>query len=164
MADKLNKSARKVQDALDQFDLNMDVRELPQSTRTAKEAAKAIGCEVGQIAKSLIFKTAQSERPILVIASGINRINVEKISDKVGEQIKMADASFVRQQTGFVIGGVPPIGHKKKIKTYLDEDLLQYEKIWAAAGTPHAVFQLTGEMLIKITGGQVLNVKGIPQE
>jgi len=164
MALNLNRSAQKVQDALDKFGLNMDVVELPESTRTAKEAAKAIGCEVGQIAKSLIFKTVRTERPVLVIASGVNRVNVQKIGNRVGEQITIADANFVRQQTGYGIGGVPPVGHKKRIETYLDEDLLQYQQIWAAAGTPFAVFQLTGVTLIKVTGGQILNVKAIPLE
>lgn len=164
MADNLKKSSQKVQDALDQFGLNMDVLELPESTRTAKEAAKAIGCQVGQIAKSLIFKTVRTERPILVIASGVNRVNVEKISNHIGEQITKADAKFVRQQTGYVIGGVPPVGHKKKIDTYLDEDLIQHRQIWAAAGTPFAVFELTGDNLIKITGGQILNIKGITRD
>ncbi|GAB4578380.1 MAG: YbaK/EbsC family protein [Anaerolineales bacterium] len=154
----LSPSAQKVQDTLNRFGVTLHVVELPASTRTAAEAATAVGCTVGQIAKSLIFKS-QSEKAILVIASGTNRVNEKRISDLLGEPIGKADADFVRAQTGFVIGGVPPVGHAIPLETFVDEDLLQYEVIWAAAGTPNAVFELTPDVLVKISGGQIISVK-----
>jgi prolyl-tRNA editing enzyme YbaK/EbsC (Cys-tRNA(Pro) deacylase) len=155
----LNPSAQKVQDALTPFRLALDVVELPASTRTAAEAAQAIGCTVAQIAKSLIFRAEQTNQAVLVIASGVNRVDVARISTALGEPIGKADADFVRQQTGFVIGGVPPVGHPMRLPTFVDEDLLQYPDIWAAAGTPNAVFRLTPVQLVQITAGQVLQVK-----
>ena len=155
----LSPSAQRVQDALTRLSLTLQVVELPDSTRSAAEAAEAIGCSVGQIAKSLIFKTKGSERPILVIASGPNRVDLNKIAALVGEKITKADADFVRKHTGFAIGGVPPVGHSQPVNTFIDEDLLAYEEIWAAAGTPNAVFRLTGEDLVRATGGNVIGVK-----
>lgn len=157
MSTELSASAQRVQAALEQSGLTLEVVELPASTRTAVDAARAIGCQVGQIAKSLVFRT-RSARPILVIASGSNRVDVEAVGALIGESIGMADADFVRQHTGFAIGGVPPLGHDKPLKTYVDQDLLGYEVIWAAAGTPHAVFRLTPSDLVKMTGGQVAAV------
>ena len=153
--DNLSTSARRVQSALKILGLRLQVVELPESTRTAQEAARAIGCEVGQIAKSLIFKTRETDRPVLVIASGINRVDEKVIGRLVGEKISKADADFVRAATGFAIGGVPPVGHSTELQTLIDEDLLEFDKIWAAAGTPHAVFCLTGEDLIRATRGTV---------
>ena len=155
----LSSSAQSVQDALTKLGLPRQVVELPNSTRSAAQAAEAIGCRVGQIAKSLIFKTRVSERPVLVIASGSNRVDEQKIAALVGEKIAKADAGFVRQHTGFAIGGVPPLGHREAILTFIDEDLLAYDQIWAAAGTPNAVFQLTGDDLVRTTGGEVVGVK-----
>ncbi len=154
----LSPSAQKVQDALAPFGLSLQVVELPASTRTAVEAAQAVGCTVGQIAKSLIFRSQQSDRPVLVIASGANRVNEKRIGELLGEPIGKADADFVRQRTGFVIGGVPPVGHLEPLATFLDADLMQFEEIWAAAGTPNAVFKLTPPELVKITGGQVIKI------
>lgn len=155
----LNSSAQRVQDTLTKLGLKLQVIELPASTRSAAEAADAIGCTVGQIAKSLIFKTQVNERPILVIASGENRVDTKRISELLGDEIGKADADFVRQRTGFAIGGVPPVGHREAIITFIDEDLLDFNEIWAAAGTPHAVFRLTGNDLVQVTKGQVLRVK-----
>ncbi len=155
----LSPSAQKVQDALNAFGMQLTVVELPASTRTAVEAAQAVGCDVGQIVKSLVFKGAASGQPVLVIASGANRVNEKKLAGWLGEPVGKADADFVRQQTGFVIGGVPPVGHARPITTFIDQDLLQYERIWAAAGTPNAVFQLTPAELVKITGGRVEEIK-----
>ncbi len=154
----LHPSAQKVQEALLALGFRNPVVELPASTRTSAEAAQAIGCQVGQIAKSLVFATRQTRRPILVIASGVHRVDLEKIAALVGEPLEKADAEFVRQRTGFVIGGVPPLGHLEPLETYIDQDLLQYEQIWAAAGTPHAVFQLTPQELLAITHGKVVRV------
>ena len=155
----ISTSAQKVQDALSQSGLKLQVVELPASTRTSAEAAQAVGCQIGQIAKSLIFKTCETQRPILVIASGANRVDEFKIGARLGEPIGKADAEFVRSRTGFVIGGVPPIGHIEVIKTFIDEDLLAFEQIWAAAGTPHAVFPLKPADLVKITNGEVIQVR-----
>ncbi|HEX2915258.1 MAG TPA: YbaK/EbsC family protein [Chloroflexia bacterium] len=159
MSKPLSGSAQKVQDILRELGLTNEVVELPQSTHTALEAAEAIGCTVEQIVKSLIFKGKQSQRPVLVVASGPNRVNEKKIGSYLGEPIERADADFVRKQTGFVIGGVPPLGHTNRPETFVDEDLMQYPEIWAAAGTPNAVFGLTPQELVKITGGQVVTVK-----
>jgi prolyl-tRNA editing enzyme YbaK/EbsC (Cys-tRNA(Pro) deacylase) len=158
MSQELSASARKVQEALSALGLPLQVVELPASTRTAVEAAAAIGCTVGQIVKSLIFKARRSERPVLVIASGANRVDEKRIEALIGEPLGKADADFVRQHTGFVIGGVPPVGHSEKLESFVDRDLLQYEEIWAAAGTPNAVFRLTPQDLVKMTGGRVVQI------
>jgi prolyl-tRNA editing enzyme YbaK/EbsC (Cys-tRNA(Pro) deacylase) len=133
--------------------------ELPNSTRTSAEAAQAVGCQIGQIAKSLVFKTRDTQRPILVIASGANRVDEAKVGARLGEPIGKADADFVRSHTGFVIGGVPPVGHLESITTFIDEDLLTFDQIWAAAGTPHAVFPLKPADLVQITNGEVIKVR-----
>jgi prolyl-tRNA editing enzyme YbaK/EbsC (Cys-tRNA(Pro) deacylase) len=159
MSDPLSPSAQKVQDALAGLGLTLQVVELPGSTRTAVEAAQAIGCQVGQIVKSLVFKGKHSQRPVLVAASGPNRVDERKIEALISEPLGKADAEFVRQRTGFVIGGVPPVGHSEQLETFIDQDLLQYDEIWAAAGTPHAVFCLTPADLVRITGGRVVDVK-----
>lgn len=155
----LSPKAKKVQDFVRQLGFPFQVVELAASTRTAIEAAEAVGCQLGQIAKSLIFKTKKTGRPILVIASGKNRVDEEKLSQLVGEKIEKADADFVLQVTGFAIGGVPPFAHRQKIETFVDKDLLSYREIWAAAGTPHAVFKLKPEDLAKITAGRVVEIK-----
>ena len=155
----LSPSAQKVQEALSQSGVQLQVVELPASTRTSAEAAQAVGCQVGQIAKSLVFKTSDTQNPILVIASGANRVDEAKVGARLGETIGKADADFVRSHTGFVIGGVPPVGHTEALKTFIDEDLLNYQQIWAAAGTPNAVFPLTPTDLIQITQGEVIKVK-----
>jgi prolyl-tRNA editing enzyme YbaK/EbsC (Cys-tRNA(Pro) deacylase) len=154
----LSSSAQRVQEALSELGLTLQVVELPDSTRTAIEAAATIGCTVGQIAKSLIFKTKVTEKPVLVIASGASRVDEKKVAVVLGEKITKADADFVRQHTGFAIGGVPPVGHIEKLITLIDEDLLAFDEIWAAAGTPHAVLRLTGNELVQATQGQVVKV------
>jgi len=155
----LPKSAQKVQDALDAFGLSLTVILMPDSTRTAQEAADALHCTVAQIAKSLIFRGTVSGRPILIIASGANRVNEKAVGRLIGEKLARADADFVQKQTGYAIGGIPPVGHVAPIATYIDEDLLQYDEIWAAAGTPHAVFALTPDILKTMTGGEVISVR-----
>lgn len=155
----LSPSAKRVQDTLRELGFKNEILEFQTPTRTSADAAQAVGCEVGQIAKSIVFRTMKTNRPVLVIASGPNRINEKKIEEKISEPIGKADADFVRQKTGFVIGGVPPVGHKEKMEIFIDEDLLRYEEIWAAAGTPNAVFKLTPSELIRMTGGQIISVK-----
>jgi prolyl-tRNA editing enzyme YbaK/EbsC (Cys-tRNA(Pro) deacylase) len=154
----LSSSAQRVQRALEAQGVACEVVELPDSTRTASEAAAAIGCTVDQIAKSLIFKARESERPVLVIASGSNRVNEKAIGQLLGEPIGKANADFVREKTGFVIGGVPPLAHETEPETFIDEALLAFDEIWAAAGTPFAVFRLTPDDLLKITNGQVVQL------
>ena len=155
----LSPSAQKVQDVLSALGLELIVVELPGSTRTAVEAAQAVGCDVGQIVKSLVFRGKRSLGPILVIASGKNRVSEPKIEHLVGEPIGKANADFVRQQTGFAIGGVPPVGHANPLQTFIDRDLLAYTEVWAAAGTPHAVFRLDPADLERVTGGRVADTK-----
>jgi len=155
----LSMTAQKVQDQLTALGFNCKVIEFQESTHTAQEAAERAGCALGQIAKSLIFKGKRTDKPILVLTSGANRVNEQRISEYAGEPIGRADADFVRAVTGFAIGGVPPVGHANKMETYLDEDFLQYSTIWAAAGTPNAIFELTPDALQKMTGGKIVEVK-----
>lgn len=158
MTTPLSPSAQKVQQALQALGMTLQVVELPDSTRTAIEAAQAVGCQVGQIVKSLVFKTKRSQRALLVIASGSNRVDEKLIEARIGEPLGKADAEFVRQQTGFAIGGVPPLGHASPLLTFIDQDLLQYERVWAAAGTPHAVFELNPAGLARMTGGEIIPI------
>jgi prolyl-tRNA editing enzyme YbaK/EbsC (Cys-tRNA(Pro) deacylase) len=155
---ELSAAARKVQEALAAKGLNCKVLEMAATTRTAQEAATAIGCRLEQIAKSLVFKTRLTKRPVLVIAGGANRVNEKRVAELIGEPIDKADKDFVRERTGFVIGGVPPVGHSQPIQTMIDQDLLALDEIWAAAGTPHAVFALTPADLVKITDGTCVQV------
>jgi len=158
VSDKLPPSAQKVQEALTALGLACQVVELPASTRTAQEAAQAIGCTVAQIVKSLIFRGMRTGKPILVLASGVNRVNEKRLGEIAGEPVGKADADFVRQKTGFAIGGVPPVGHPAAIETYIDADLLQYPEVWAAAGTPRAVFRLIPQDLQKMNRGSVVPI------
>jgi prolyl-tRNA editing enzyme YbaK/EbsC (Cys-tRNA(Pro) deacylase) len=161
MTQQLTKRGTAVQEALNKLQLECKVMELPSSTRTALDAAYSIGCDVAQIAKSLIFKTAITDRPILVLASGPTRVDEEQIESHVGEKITKADADFVRNTTGFAIGGIPPVGHKNIIDLiYIDEDLITLNEVWAAAGTPNAVFCIKTEDLISATAGKIINIKG----
>jgi len=155
----LSPSAQKVQDFLLALGFDCKVIEFQDSTRTSAEAAARISCQIGQIVKSLIFRGQTTAKPVLILTSGANRVDESRLSRYAGESIGRADAEFVRTTTGFAIGGVPPIGHVQPLETYLDEDLLQYEIIWAAAGTPNAVFELTPSILLKMTRGKVVRVK-----
>jgi len=155
----LSSSAQKVQDALRSLGYDFTVIEFAESTRTAQEAADRAGCALGQIVKSMIFKGLESGKPILVLTSGANRVAEKRISQYAGEQIGRAEAEFVRTVTGFAIGGVPPLGHLQPMETYIDEDFLQFQTLWAAAGTPNAIFELSPEALKKITGGKVAQIK-----
>lgn len=150
-----NPTALRVQEALGP---GFEVLEFEASTRSAAEAAAALGCDVAQIAKSLVFRTTASDRPVLVVASGAHRVSEERVATVLGEPIGRADATFVRERTGFAIGGVPPVGHAEPLPTIVDETLAQYEVIWAAGGTPNAVFRLTFDDLVRITGGTVAAV------
>jgi prolyl-tRNA editing enzyme YbaK/EbsC (Cys-tRNA(Pro) deacylase) len=152
-------AAQRVQDALARLGHAGRVRVMPASTRTSAEAAAAVGCSVAEIAKSIIFRAKPSQRAVLVMASGVNRVDEKKVAALAGEGIGKADAEFVRSRTGFVIGGVPPVGHETPPVVLIDEDLLKLANIWAAAGTPHAVFPLTPAELVSLTGGKVADIR-----
>ncbi len=154
----LSPSAQRVQDSLARLGLSCTVLELPASTRTAAEAAQAVGCDVSQIVKSLVFRGATSNRPIMVVASGANRVGEMRLAELAGEPIARADPELVREHTGFAIGGVAPLGHPTQLDIFVDQDLFQCDTIWAAAGTPRALFQLTPADLVLITGGQVVRI------
>jgi prolyl-tRNA editing enzyme YbaK/EbsC (Cys-tRNA(Pro) deacylase) len=159
MTQTLAKSAQSVQSALDQKGLECTVLELPGSTRTAQDAANTIGCEVAQIVKSLIFKTKDTHKPVLILASGANRVKEKNIETVVNEKIVKADADFTREITGFAIGGIPPIGHKQHIDfIFIDQDLLNFDCVWAAAGTPNAVFKMNSSDLLAMTHGNVIKL------
>lgn len=158
MTQPLSASAQRVQDTLRALGFDYEVQESQHVTRTAAEAAEVVGCTVGQIAKSLIFKTGATGRGVLVITSGANRVDERLIAAELGEQIGKGDAEFVRQQTGFAIGGIPPVGHREPLVIFVDQDLLQYDQIWAAAGTPNALFKLLPGDLVRMTGGRVVAV------
>lgn len=151
----LKPSAQRVQDALRRLGFANQVVELSVTAKSAAEAAAAVGCEVAQIAKSLVFKARASGRAVLVVASGANRVDLAKVEALLGEPLDRADPDFVRERTGFAIGGIPPAGHPEPLVTLVDEDLLRHDRIWAAAGHPNAVFPLTPDELVRMTGGRV---------
>jgi prolyl-tRNA editing enzyme YbaK/EbsC (Cys-tRNA(Pro) deacylase) len=155
----LSASAQRVQEALTGAGFDAQVFELEIPVRTAAEAASAVGCEVAQIAKSLIFRAERSGRAVLVITSGANRVNEATVAEKLGEGIGRADPDFVRERTGFAIGGIPPLGHATPLETLIDEDLLTHREVWAAAGHPNALFRLDPRDLARMTGGAVTRVR-----
>lgn len=164
MSKMLTKSAQSVQEAINKAGLICEVLELPSTTRTAVDAATSIGCNISQIVKSLIFKTKNTGRAILVLVSGPNKVSEKKIGLYVGEEIVKADAEFVRDITGFAIGGIPPFGHKNCIDLiYIDQDLMALDEVWAAAGTPNAVFCINSKDLADITNGKVISMCNLEQ-
>ena len=154
----LKPAAQRVEDLLAAQGMGGRVVEFPDSTRSSAEAAAAIGCTLAQIAKSLVFKSA-SGRPVLVVASGINRVDEKKVKAEIGQKIGRADADYVRERTGYAIGGVAPFGHSETPIVLIDRDLLVLDPIWAAAGTPNAVFRLSPDELVRLSGGTVADVK-----
>lgn len=156
---ELPPSAQKVHDAAAALGLDIAVREMPDSTRTAEKAAAAVGVTVGQIVKSLVFMGATSGKPYLLLVSGTNRVNEAGIAAHLGEALRRPDADAVRALTGFAIGGIPPFGHDTPLATYIDGDLLQYDIVWAAAGTPKAVFSAAPSKLKDATKAIVIDVK-----
>ena len=155
---RLSAEVHRVQAHLTSFGLSLQVREMPQTTRTAREAAAALGCPVSQIAKSLVFLGEKTGEPILVVASGANRVDERRIAALVGQPVALADAAFAQRSTGFPVGGVPPVGHRAPLRTIIDQDLSRHDELWAAAGTPYAVFRLTAADLLRITAGEVATV------
>ncbi|QIN83596.1 YbaK/EbsC family protein [Rubrobacter tropicus] len=152
-------SVRRVRAAVEERGLFPEFVELDQTARSAADAAAALGCRVEQIVKSLVFKGADTGGPVLVLASGPNRVGERRISDHLGEPVEKADAAFVREKTGFAIGGVPPLAHAETPVAFFDEDLLEQDEVWAAAGHTHVVFGLDPDDLQNITGARVVRVK-----
>ncbi len=151
-------SAAKVQRAADALGLPITVREMAASTRTAEEAAAACGVTVGQIVKSLVFTGADSGKPYLLLVAGHNRVNEKAMAARLGEKLRRPDAEAVRAITGYAIGGIPPFGHATALATYMDADLLAYDVVWAAAGTPRAVFATAPDRLRAATQATVVGV------
>ena len=137
--------------------LTPDVQRFPEGTRTAADAAAAVGCAVGQIVKSLVFSVDGA--PILILTSGANQVDTELVGARLGARLEKADAAVVREATGFAIGGTPPLGHATPLRTLLDEDLLTHDEVWAAAGTPDTCFPITPDTLLEVTGAEVVAVQ-----
>lgn len=153
-------SAPSVQKALEKHGVDCAVIELPDSVRTASDAAAEIGCDVGQIVKSLIYKTQSTGQPVLVLVSGLNRLNERSVEHQLGGEVTKANADFARDFTGFSIGGIPPVGHKKSIKLiFIDKALMEFDDVWAAAGTPNTVFNIKSTDLVAMTNGTVISIK-----
>jgi prolyl-tRNA editing enzyme YbaK/EbsC (Cys-tRNA(Pro) deacylase) len=144
-------------DKLKKLGLNIEVKEFDVSTRTAAEAAAVIECDINQIAKSIVFNV--EGEIVLVLVCGGNRVNEEKLSAHLGKTVKKADADFVKEKTGYTIGGVPPFGYETQPQTFIDEDLLNYKEVWSAAGANNTVFKTSPQELIKYSQGTVLDIK-----
>ncbi len=147
----MSKSLKRVRNALTQAGIEIEIRET-EGARTAEDAASAVGCQVDQIAKSIVFLGEQTNTAILFLTAGGNRVCVEKASDLAGEPLGKADAELVRAQTGFAIGGVSPVGHLQPIRTFIDKRLTDFDLVWAAAGTPRHVFQISPKKLLVLSG------------
>ena len=156
----MNPTAQRVADLLVTLDVKTDVIEFAESTRTAEDAAAAIGTQVAQIVKSLVFIAGNT--PVLALVSGTNRLDTARLREWTGDPPRRASADEVRAATGFAIGGVPPVGHPTPLHTFIDRDLNQYDVVYAAAGTPHAVFAITPAELVRITGGHVVDLAARP--
>jgi prolyl-tRNA editing enzyme YbaK/EbsC (Cys-tRNA(Pro) deacylase) len=159
MGNELPRATRRLVEAAGRLGVEVEVVEMPASTRTAEEAAAACGCGVGQIVKSLVFRGSETGRCYLFLVSGANRVDEGKVSSDVGEALARPDAQFVRDQTGYAIGGVPPFGHDLKLATFMDQDLLRFDRVWAAAGTPRTVMRLVPDRLREATEARVIAVR-----
>jgi len=148
-----NPSVERVRSVLERAGLASAIVELPGAARTAQAAADFLGCSVAQIANSLVFRTKASDRAVLVMSSGAKRVDIARLSDALGEAAGKADAEFVRNRTGFAIGGVPPVAHSEMARIFIETSLAAHSELWAAAGHPHTVFRLTYDELVRITGG-----------
>lgn len=157
--DENNKSIALVKNWLEQHDYKNKIIFLNETARSAQEAADSLGVSLGQIAKSLIFITKETKKPILIIASGINRVSEELVSEIIGEKIERADALWVKETTGFSIGGIPPVAHKTRPIVIFDEDLFKYKEIWAAAGHPFGVFKTNPQELIEMSEAKICKIK-----
>ena len=150
-------SVQRVRAALAQAGLDSPIIELPGAARTAAAAAAFLGCDAAQIANSLVFRGETSGSALLVMSSGARRVDLARLADAAGEPVGKADAAFVREQTGFAIGGVPPVGHAHAPRTFVERALCGFDALWAAAGHPHTVFRLNYATLVRITGGAEIN-------
>lgn len=155
---ELSEESKKVKKLLDDFGLQPEIVEFDQSTKTSQMAADALGCDVGQIAKSMVFRNKADDSSILVIASGANRVERGKLEEIIGKPVKLADPDFVLDKTGYAVGGVAPVGHVVQPKAYMDKDLLEYDYVWAAAGTSNSVFKINTQKLKEITHAEVVVV------
>jgi prolyl-tRNA editing enzyme YbaK/EbsC (Cys-tRNA(Pro) deacylase) len=155
---ELPPSARRVQDALDALGVGSRVVELQVAARTSQQAADALGIEVGRIAKSLVFRAGRSGRAVLVIAAGDRRVDEARVAGALGEPIERATPEFVREHTGFAIGGVAPVGHPEGLATFVDASLRRFDTVWAAGGTPHCVFPIATVVLAAVSGGREIDV------
>jgi prolyl-tRNA editing enzyme YbaK/EbsC (Cys-tRNA(Pro) deacylase) len=151
-----NPSVLRVRAALESTGIAPAIVELPGAARTAQAAAAFLGCDLGQIANSLVFRAERSDRALLVMSSGARRVDTARLAAAVGEPVGKADAAFVRERTGFAIGGVAPVGHATRVDAYVETSLAAYREVWAAAGHPHTVFRLSYADLVRITGGQAM--------
>jgi prolyl-tRNA editing enzyme YbaK/EbsC (Cys-tRNA(Pro) deacylase) len=151
-------SAQRVQDALSRLGIKSRVVELPVAARTSQQAADALGIEVGQIAKSLVFRAGDSSRPVLVIAAGDRRVDEKRVAEALGEPIERATPEFVREHTSFAIGGVAPLGHPQPLATFFDASLRRFDSVWAAGGTPHCVFPIAPAALLAACGGREIEI------
>jgi prolyl-tRNA editing enzyme YbaK/EbsC (Cys-tRNA(Pro) deacylase) len=157
-AEALPRGARRVRAALLELGLPGDIHRLTDSTRTAPEAAAAVGCELGAIVKSIVMRGVTSHTPVLALVSGDNRADIALLEAAVDEPVERPGADYVREVTGYAIGGIPPVGHPQPVRTLMDEDLLRFALVWAAAGHPHAVFPIAPAELAKAAGARVLRL------
>lgn len=157
-ANTLGPEAKKILAILNEAGIETEIREFPQTTRTALDAARALGCELGQIAKSLVFEGQKTGNAYLVIASGANQVDERRIAQLVDESVALAKPGFVLEKTGFSVGGVPPFGHLEDPDTFLDKDLFRHAQIWAAAGTASSVFPISPDQLELLTRGKVVKI------
>jgi prolyl-tRNA editing enzyme YbaK/EbsC (Cys-tRNA(Pro) deacylase) len=155
---ELSTSAARFRERMQGLGHEIDVVALADSTRTASEAADTLGCEVAQIAKSIVFRDPAADAPVLVVASGVNRVSIDKLKRLSGLELEQASGGFVKKRLGFAIGGVPPAGHAESVRTFLDEHLKRHDVLWAAAGTPFAVFRLAPAALPELTGADWADV------
>lgn len=156
----MSKSVKRVEKALIDAGLTTEIKRMPESTRTAEEAALACECAVGQIVKSLIFQGKETDQMKLLLVSGDHQVDMDVVKSTIGEELGRADPRAVREVTGFAIGGVSPIGHLTPLATFMDEHLLTFDSVWAAAGAPNAVFDIDPQTLLEMTGAIKLKVTG----
>ena len=154
----MNQSIERVKEELNKLNVKFEILEFETTTKTALDAARAIGCDLSQIVKSLVFRDKSSDSAVLFLVSGSHKLNVLKVCDSLKLSIEKADADFVKEKTGFPIGGVPPIAHKERLKTFMDPLLLEFDEVWAAAGTPNSVFRISSKVLQRITNAEVIDL------
>jgi prolyl-tRNA editing enzyme YbaK/EbsC (Cys-tRNA(Pro) deacylase) len=156
----MNAANLKVKSCLKSSGFEMEIQFLSRAVRTARLAADALGCDIGQIANSLIFENMDNGEAVLVMCSGGRRVNLQKVKSETGLLLSKADADFVRNQTGFVIGGVPPVAHKTELRTMIELSLQSYDEIWAAAGTADSIFRMSPQQLQEMTQGEWVDIAG----